>query len=141
MATETNITWSSSASTTVSSATEVVSDTFTLDNTYLGFDLQLSADNASTAASGDTAIFRIRWTSGDILGDTGDDFDTSEHAEYVCTLDTYAINTPGENPARKTISFGRRGAVKFQVAVTCANAGNRNIVVRARVVEARSGDF
>lgn len=131
----TQVTWSAASSVTISSETEVTSDVFTLDDTCIGFSIQLSADNAGTPASGDTAVCRLRWTTGDILGDTGDDYDTSEHAEYLATLDTFATNTPGEDPARCTIDRGIGGATKFKLAVTCANAATRNIVFRARVVE------
>ena len=136
--TETQITWSASSSTTVSSATEVVSDAFSLDDTCIAFSIQVSADNAGAAASGDTAVFRMRWTSGDILGDTGNDYDTAEHAEYLGVLDTYGTNTPGEDPARRTFHPGIGGARDFQLGVVCAQAASRNIVIRARVIEQRA---
>jgi hypothetical protein len=135
--TQTQITWSSASSITVSSATEVVSDQFTVDDTTVLLSLQLSANNAGTPASGDTAVFRIQWSNGDILGDTGNDFDTSEHAQYLATLDTYSTNTPGENPARRTIEI-TPVAKYFKVGVACANAATRNITVHVRADEQRS---
>jgi hypothetical protein len=135
--TQTQITWSSASSVTVSSATEVVSDQFTIDDTTVLLSLQLSANNAGTPASGDTAIFRIQWSNGDILGNTGNDFDTSEHAQYLATLDTYSTNTPGENPARRTIEI-TPVAKYFKVGVICANAATRNITLHVRADEQRS---
>jgi len=128
--------WSTASSLSVTSATEVVSDVFPLDDSCVAFDLSVSANNAGTPASGDTAIFKILWSTGDILGDTGDDFDTSEHAELVATIDTFTTNTPGENPGRRTVFFPLT-ARKFKITCTCANAATRNITIRARVQEHR----
>lgn len=75
----------------------------------------------------------ILYTTGDVLGDGGDDFDTSEHSEQF-QLDTVTANTPGEDPVRKTISLNDMiGAKGFKLAVSCPNAGTRNIVFRARL--------
>jgi hypothetical protein len=135
---ETQITWDTgSTSKNVTSATEVVSDAFTLDATCIKADITVYADNAGTPASGDTAVFRVRGSAGDILGDTGDDFDTAEHARHLATLDTYASNTPGEDPAQRTI-VDALAPQKFKLACICANAATRNMTIRARVVEQRS---
>lgn len=131
---ETQITWSAANSITVSSATEVVSDTFTLQDDTIEAAVQISADNQGTPAAGDTAIVRIRRTTGDILGDTGSDFDTAEHAERLMKLDTFATNTPGEDPARKTVDVSC-ASKEFKIGVVCAQAATRNIVIRARVIE------
>lgn len=136
---QTQVTWSTASSITISSATEVVSDLFTLDQTTIGAGMSVSVDNAGTPSSGDTAVIRLQWTNGDILGDTGNDYDTSEHAMYFVTLDTYGTNTPGEDPARATLPIEiPKGAIGFKVAVTCANAATRNMVFRARVGEQRA---
>ena len=133
------VTWASALFVTVSSATEVTSDLFTLDQTTIGAGIALSVDNAGTPSSGDTAIFRLQWTMGDILGDTGNDYDTSEHAPFLQMLDTYGTSTPGEDPARTTVPIEiPMGAIGFKVAVTCANAATRNMVIRARVGEQRA---
>jgi hypothetical protein len=134
---ETQITWSSASSLSVTSASEVVSDPFTLDDTCIKADITVYADNAGTPASGDTAVFRIRGSAGDILGDTGDDFDTPEHARLLTVLDTYATNAPGEDPAQRTIVDAQLPQ-KFELACICANAATRNMTIRARVVEQRS---
>jgi len=135
--TQTQVTWSAASSVTVSSATEVVSDAMTVDQSCVNLSLSISVDNQGTPASGDVATFRIQWTNGDILGDTGDDFDTSEHATYVAQLDTYSTNTPGEDPARKTIEVPKLGT-SYKLGVTCPNAATRNMVVRARMNEQRA---
>ena len=133
----TQVTWSSASTLSVTSATEVVSDVITLDATCVAISIQVSADNAGTPASGDTAVWRIQWSTGDVLANTGDDYDTSEHAQYLTTLDTYGTNTPGEDPARRTIIVDVV-AQKFKLAVTCANAATRNVTVAARIEEQRA---
>jgi hypothetical protein len=135
--TETQILWASATSVTINSATPVVSDAFAIDPTTIAASIQISADNAGTPASGDTVTAQIAYTLGDILGDSGDDYDTTEHAAPLMVLDTYATNTPGEDPTRKTspISIGVKGG---KLIVTCPQADARNIVIHARLVEKRS---
>lgn len=135
--TETQITWSAASSVSVTSATAVTSDAFAIDATTIAASVQVCADNAGTPASGDTATFQIAYTNGDILEDTGDDYDTTEHAAYLAVLDTFATNTPGENPARKTtpISIGVKGG---KLIASCPNAATRNMTIRARLIEKRS---
>lgn len=134
---ETQILWVSADSVTVSSATAVVSDAFAIDPTTIAASIQISVDNSGTAASGDTCTAQIAYTLGDTLGDTEDDYDTTEHAAPLMVLDTYATNTPGEDPARKTgpISIGAKGG---KLVITCPQAATSNMVVRARLVEKRS---
>lgn len=135
--TQTQVTWSAASTKSVTSATEVVSDVITLDDTCVALSIQLSADNAGTPASGDTAVWRIQWSNGDVLADTGDDYDTSEHAQFLAQLDTYSTNTPGEDPARMTITV-TPVAKKFKLACTCANAATRNVTIAARIDEQRA---
>lgn len=134
---QTQVTWSAASTKSVTSATEVVSDVITLDDTCVALSIQLSADNAGTPASGDTAVWRIQWSNGDVLADTGDDYDTSEHAQFLAQLDTFGTNTPGEDPARMTVTV-TPVAKKFKLAVTCANAATRNVTVAARIDEQRA---
>jgi len=129
--------WSTASSLSVTSATPVVSDEFTLDDSTVGFDLTVYVDNAGSPTSGDTATFRILWTTGDILGDTGNDYDSQEHSQFLATLDTVAANTPGEDSASRTLNFGMT-ARKFKVMCTCPNAASRNMTIRARVEEHRA---
>ena len=131
---QTQVQWSAANTLSVTSATEAVSDVITLDDTCVASSIQLSADNAGTPASGDTAVWRIQWSNGDVLANTGDDYDTSEHAQFLAQLDTYSTNTPGEDPARMTVTV-TPVAKKFKLAVTCANAATRNVTVAARIDE------
>lgn len=125
--------WSAANSLTVSANTAVTSDAFSLATGTRKVAIQLSADNAGTPAAGDTATFKILWGIGDILEDTGIDYDTEEHGEYLVTLDTVAANTPGEDPARRTVLV--QGAASFKISCTCPQAATRNIVIRALVEE------
>ena len=134
---ESQITWSSASSITVSSATQQTSDAVTLNVEDWDASIQVSADNAGTPASGDTCDVYVLWSNGDVLGDTGNDYDTSEHAQFMGRLDTYSTNTPGEDPARRTWPLNVSGKTAFKLAVTCAQAASRNIVVRARLVTHR----
>lgn len=133
---ETQITWSAANSVTVSSATVVASDAFAFNAEDWDGELQINADNAGTPASGDVCDVFVAYSTGDILGDSGDDFATPEHAEFAMRLDTYATNTPGEDPANRSIPV-RTGAKAFKVLVSCPQAASRNIVVRARIVTHR----
>jgi len=131
--TVTFVAWETANSLTVSSATPVTSDAFPLSTGTRKVAIQLSADNTGTPAAGDTAIFKILWGIGDILENSGTDYDTEEHGEYLVTLDTVAANTPGEDPARKTVLV--QGAASFKISCTCPQAATRNIVIRALVEE------
>ena len=133
---ETQITWSSASSVTVSSATVVTSDAFTFNAEDWDAELQVNADNAGTPASGDTCDVYIAYTTGDILGDSSSDYATTEHAEYLGRLDTVAANTPGEDPASRTVRI-RTAPLGFKILASCPQAASRNIVVRARVVTHR----
>ena len=129
---ESQITWSSAAYVTVSSATVVWSDAFTFNAEDWSAELQINVDNAGTPATGDTCAVYIAYTTGDILGDSASDYDTVEHSEFAMYLDTYATSTPGEDPARKSTPV-RTAALGFKVGVSCPNAASRNMTVRARV--------
>lgn len=132
---ETQITWSSASSKSVSSATTETSDAFTFNVEDWDGVVQLSADNDGTPAAGDTVSFFIAYTSGDILGDSGSDYDTTEHATFLALLDTVAANTPGEDPARVTVPI-HTGALGFKI-IAKNNSAGRAITVRARVVTHR----
>lgn len=134
---QTQVTWAAAASTTLSITSIVVSDAITVDPSCVALSIQLSADNAGTPASGDTVEFRIRWSAGDVLGDTGNDYDTAEHSQFLALLDTYATNTPGEDPARRTYNIPLVSQ-SFQITAQGAQSNLRNIVVRARVEEQRA---
>jgi hypothetical protein len=135
---QTQVTWDTGSVTkTVSSATEVVSDVITLADNTVGLSIQIHADNQGTPASGDTAVFRLRWSNGDVLGAGGaDTYDTAEHAEFLTVLDTYGSNTPGEDPARRTIMVPPV-AKKMQTGCICSGAASRNLIIAARIDEQR----
>jgi hypothetical protein len=133
---QTQVTWSAASSITLSSATRQDSDVVTLNAEAYDVAIQISADNQGTPASGDVLDVYIKYTTGDLLGDSGDDFDTDEHAMFLCRLDTLGTNTPGEDPTRKTFSLPT-SPQKFKLSVTAPNAASRNIVVRARIEEHR----
>jgi hypothetical protein len=134
--TEQQITFDSGSVTkTVTSATEVVSDIITLDANVVSIGIQFHADNQGTPASGDTAVFRIRWSMGDVLGAAGaHTYDTPEHALLQEILDTYATNNPGEDPARRSEPI-IPVSNKFQIACVCANAATRNILIACRLIK------
>ncbi len=134
---ETGVTWSSAASVTVSSATVVASDAITLNAEDWDGALQVNVDNAGTPSSGDVCDVYVAWSNGDVLGDSGDDYDTTEHAEFVGRLDTYSSNTPGEDPARRTWGIEVSGKKGMKVLLSCPQAASRNIVARARLVTHR----
>jgi hypothetical protein len=129
--------WAAADSKTVAANTIQWSDAITLNVEDWDGSLQVSADNAGTAAAGDTCDVYIGWSNGDVLGDTGNDFDTDEHAEFVGRLDTYATNSPGEDPARKTWDINVSGKVALRIGVICPQAATRNIAVRARLTTHR----
>lgn len=131
--------WSASDSITITTNTQQVSDAIMLNVEDWNGSIQVSVDNSGSAASGDTLDCYALWSNGDVLGDTGNDFDTSEHAQFIGRLDTYATNTPGEDPARRTWGLNLSGKVALKLAVTWNSGlpGTRNAVVRARLVTHR----
>lgn len=134
--TQTQVTWSSASTLTVTSATEVVSDVMTIDASCINLSFSLYS-TVSTTGSGDTAVWRIRWSTGDVKNDSGDDYDTAEHAAVIAVLDCYPTNTPGENPAQLTVPVPR-GASKYKLACTCAGAATHNMTIAARMNEQRA---
>lgn len=134
---QTQVTWSAANTKSITSATQVDSDVFTLDSTCIALSIQVTADNAGTPASGDTVVWRVKWSTGDVLANSSDDYDTAEHATYLTTLDTFGTNTPGEDPAIMTVPIYPL-ATKFKLAAVAANAATRNVTVSARVQETRA---
>lgn len=116
--------------------TRSLSDAFTFNAEDWDADIMLHADNQGTPASGDYVDFYIHYTCGDIDQDVNDDFATNEYAEFLCRLDTYATNTPGEDPAAKVVPI-RTTASGFKISCEGPQVGTRNIVCRARIVTRR----
>ena len=129
--------WSAASSITLNSATRQDSDEIAFHVEDLSAAIQVSADNQGTPASGDVVRVYAKWTTGDVLGDSGNDYDTSEHAELIAVLDTFSTNTPGEDPARKTVSIDVADMVGMRLSVEAPQGATRSIVVRARVVTYR----
>jgi len=135
--TETQLTWSAATSITISDASRHDTDAFTFDATDVAASVQLSADNASTPSLGDTLVAYIKWTTGDVVTGGGDDYDTDEHAQYLMILDMYASNTPGEDPAVKTLDIPV-SAKGFKLSVVAAQGATHNVVVKARIATQRA---
>lgn len=130
---EAQITWSAAAAVTLNAANVVWSDAVTFDATDIAGGLVVSADNAGTPASGDTVEVWAAYTTGDVLGDSGDDYATAEHAVYLGLLDTFPTNTPGEDPARRAMPLDVQSFKGVRIGVYAAQAASRNIVVSARL--------
>ena len=134
---QTAVTWpTAQASVTLSSTAESLSEVITLNAETYDAALQVSVDCArGTPVSGDYVDLYLVPTTGDLLGDTGDDYDTSEHAMFLGRLDTYATNTPGEDPARRTYQIPT-APQKFKLrAIAPSWTTGGNFTVRARLEE------
>lgn len=134
---ETQVAWSTASSISLSTTSAFTSDAVAINAEDDSGSVQVSADNAGTPSSGDVVDVYVAWSNGDVLGDSGDDFDTTEHAEWLGRLDTYATNTPGEDPARKTIPLRVRGKKAFKIIAVAAQGATRAITFRARYVGTR----
>lgn len=129
--------WSATNTVTLSTNNSaVVSDAFTYNAEDWQASVQVNADNAGTAASGDYVDVWVAYTAGDVLGDTGNDYDTTEHATYLGRLNTYGTDNPGEDPARATYPLDT-SPVGFKLITSGPQVGARNVVVRAMVVSQR----
>lgn len=135
--TETQITWSAANSVSLNSASRFDSDAVTLNVEDYSATLQIYADNSGTPASGDVVNVYVKYTNGDILGDSGDDYDSSEHATFVGRLDTYGANTPGEDPAMRTVEIPVAGRKGMKVSAEAPQGATRAITFRARLVTHR----
>jgi len=134
---ESQVLWSTASSISLSTTSAFTSDAVAINADDAGGSVQVSADNAGTPSLGDVVDVYVTWSNGDILGNSGDDFDTTEHAEWLCRLDTYGINTPGENPVRKTIPLRVYGKKAFKIIAVAAQGATRAITFRARYVGTR----
>lgn len=130
---EQQITWSAASSISLNSTSRFNSDAVTLNAGDLHGSISLYADNSGTPASGDVVDVYIKWSNGDILGDTGNDYDTDEHATWIGRLDTFSTNTPGEDPAQMTVPVVWAGKTAFKLVAVAAQGGTRAITFRARM--------
>lgn len=126
------VNWSASPSTTLAGSA-VTSDAFLFDVEDWQASLQVNADNAGTPASGDWVDVWVAYTPGDTLGNAGThDYDSTEHATYLGRLDTYATNTPGEDPARASYDL-MTAPLGFKLILFANQGATRNVVCRAMV--------
>lgn len=132
----TALTWSATASVSVSNGSNATSDAFTFNASDWAAAIQIDANNNGTPASGDTLDCYILWSAGDVLGDSASDYDTVEHAQLLGRLDTNTSNTPGEDPARRTFPLPNIAALGFKLYCV-NNSSGRSITVRAMVVTQR----
>jgi hypothetical protein len=128
----TQITWAAAANIVVSANTAQTSDAFTFNAEDWDGELQIWGDVTGSPAAGDVCNVQIAYTTGDVIGGGGDDFATTEFADFAFQLDFVAANTPGEDPASKSIPV-RTGAKGFKVIVTCPQAATRNVTIYAMV--------
>lgn len=131
------ITWSTAASVTLNSASRVDSDEIVFNAEDLSASIQINADNSGTPGSGDVVRVYAKWSTGDVLGDTGNDYSSAEHAELLAVLDTYGANNPGEDPANKVITVPVESMVGMRLSVEAPQGATRSIVVRARITTYR----
>lgn len=134
---ETQITWSAAASVSLNSASRFDSDAVTLNVEDYSATLQIYADNSGTPGVGDVVNVYVKYSNGDILGDSGDDYDSSEHATFVGRLDTYGANKPGEDPAMRTVEIPVVGRKALRVSVEAPQGATRAITFRARLITHR----
>ena len=134
---EAQVLWSTASSISLSTNSAFTSDAVAINAEDDSGSVQISVDNSGTPASGDVIDIFVAWSNGDVLGDSADDFDTTEHAEWLYRLDTYSTNTPGEDPARKTIPLRVRGKKAFKIIAQAAQGATRAVTLRARYVGTR----
>ena len=128
---QTTILWSSASTISLSTNSRYNSDTVTLNVEDWDGSLQVTADNSGTPTSGDVVDVYVKWTNDGTL------FDTDEHAEFVCRLDTFPTNTPGEDPVTRTYSLDVSGKKGFKVSAVAAQGATRAITFSATLVTHR----
>lgn len=127
---ELQVLWSTAATLSVTNGTTSTSDAMTLTTAGFNGHLQLQANNDGTPASGDTIDFFIAYTVGDPGGSGADVFDSTLHAKYLGTANTFA-----EDPA--IFSVPLPVAAKAFKILAKNNATANEITVSAAVYETR----
>jgi hypothetical protein len=131
---QSQILWATATSKTLSSSSRADSDAYTFDSSDVGCSVQIKVDNQGTPQAGDVLNVYIKWTNGDVTGAGGSDvYDSDEYAQFLCVIDTVAANTPGEDPAIKTVPIDVMTGKGFKLSIDSPNAGTRNMVVNARL--------
>lgn len=136
----TQILWGGEVSKTITAnSVTTTSDAFTFDSTDVAALISLYGSTAGTPATGDNIDFYIAWTTGDVLGAGGaDTYDSVEHAQFLMRIDNYPTDTPGEQPAQRTIPIPVAAKGFKVIAVTSAAAATRNQTFAARVLTQRA---
>lgn len=131
--TETQVTWSASNSTSVSSGGNATSDEVNLDATCVAAQIHVKADNSTTPAADDQLYLWLLQSGGDPDGGASDEFDTVGHALFLGILDTN-----DEDPAILSVPLPlpQKGLKLYAEGAT---AGTTNsITVSATITEQRS---
>ena len=131
--TETQVTWSTASNITLDDNVWHLSDEMAINSSTFSILVQLDANNGSTPQTGDVVETKVLYTVGDILEDSGNDYDTKEHGQYLRLLDTFI-----EDPARTSVQLSIAPG-NFKIAAKAPLGTSRNIVFRARIVELRAG--
>ena len=130
---ETQVTWNTNASVTVTNATMVWSDAITFDAGDLVGGLTVSADTAGTPSAGDLTEVWVAYSTGDVLGNGDDDFSTPEHSFYMGPINNVAAETPGEDPGILPVPIDVASFKACKLGVKCPQAATHNVTVRARL--------
>lgn len=135
MAVSTNsvaIQWSAADSVSVSTSSNATSDAASFSAAAFSALIQLKADNDGTPGSGDTVDFYALYTVGDpdAEPEIGDEYDTSEHAEHLVTLDTNS-----EDPSLSTVNLLVAKGIKIYAV---NNSSSNTITVSGRIHEKTS---
>lgn len=134
---DTGVTWSASASASVSAGGTQTSDEVTIDASCFAASITFKADNSNGSPAADDIIyFRLLINGADPDGASSDEFDTAGHAPAIAVLDTSV-----EDPAQITVELPPAAvhAKGFKVYADGAEAGTTNsITVSSTVYEHRS---
>lgn len=125
---QTQVEWSSSASSTITSGNNDTSDVVAISDDAVHGSVQIKADNQGTPTSGDEVEIRILYTLGDPDADpdSADEYDTVEHALPIL------LDTNSEDPAIKTVAIDV-AAKSFKVYAD--NQAASSVIVSAQYSE------
>ena len=128
---EVQITWPTAANSLAitTGAGNGTSEVVTINTAAIDCSVSLKANNDGTAGAGDTVDFFILYTSGDPDGTGSDEYDTVNHADFLCQIDTNA-----ENPGIQTVRINP--AVK-SFKIYAVNNANDTVTVSATMTEVR----
>ncbi|MBC7964230.1 MAG: hypothetical protein H7Y05_14960 [Steroidobacteraceae bacterium] len=125
---DTVITWAAATTKTLNNNTTYFdSDSIALDATTVQATIDVTTTNQGTPATGDTVTFYAQYNSG-----------TVEHSIPIGVLDTFATNTPGENPASKTLVLPTTVPAAFKLLAVAPLSATRNQIISATLTERRA---